>query len=334
MTTLATITLKTLRCIKESDRGGTSHSEPYMWPFLATVSNRSFTATPSAAILSDSRKIIKNEMRAGQTAVIDGPANRLIGRYEDDETDRWMLLVTMLLEADDLPLGAASAGYQAYLDELHLRVGQNTFAIKSAWDEGDVATLTELITRIAKRVSDKVQSAIRGALSTGDKIKIGLGWLNLDDPINVAVGMIRPLGGPGTRNLSMHFANPSSGDPRLIVTGWPAHYQLQQFPVEYEIDGTLVVETVQADPCQNRIDAVQAAEAALKGLQHMVQSLQHQLATATPQQKPGIVAEIRHVNEDLIPEAERRIERARRALQFCKLVGGPNMDAPLEPAIA
>jgi hypothetical protein len=72
MATLATIKLERLRCIRESDLGGTGHSEPYIWPALASVASNplSFEFTPQDPGLSDSRTVIRSDMRAGDIAPI------------------------------------------------------------------------------------------------------------------------------------------------------------------------------------------------------------------------------------------------------------------------
>ena len=46
----ATITLESLHCIRESDSGGTSHSRPYIWPALMSITGNSVEFTPQAAI--------------------------------------------------------------------------------------------------------------------------------------------------------------------------------------------------------------------------------------------------------------------------------------------
>src|ERR1700737_2813848 len=105
MTTQAIITLESLRCILESDLGGTSHSEPYIWPAMAIVTD-SFEVIPQAANLSDSRNVIKNEMRAGETIAIPYPVNTLTTNFEDNQTNRQLILIVALWEKDDTPLVA------------------------------------------------------------------------------------------------------------------------------------------------------------------------------------------------------------------------------------
>jgi hypothetical protein len=88
MNTKATITLNVLRCIKESDRGGRSHSEPYVWPFMAVLSNNAFATMPMTALQYESRNVLKSEMRAGQSAILEGPSNRLSATYTPQQHTR------------------------------------------------------------------------------------------------------------------------------------------------------------------------------------------------------------------------------------------------------
>src|SRR5262245_9462840 len=158
MSIQAVVTLHTLRCITESDRAGSSHSEPYIWPFMASVSNNSFATTPTAALLAESRRIRKDEMRAGESVGMDFPGQTLSATFEDDQTDRQLILIVALLEADDSPTKAIQAGYQAFLDELKLRVGHNILALKDATED----VKNEIIAQIQRQVREKVTSAIKG----------------------------------------------------------------------------------------------------------------------------------------------------------------------------
>ena len=179
MTTVATITLGTLRCIRESDLGGTSHSEPYIWPALASVATNplSFDFTPLAATLAESRYVIQSEMRAGDSATIPYPVNTLIASFDDAQTSRQLILVVALWEQDDTPTGAVQAGYQAFLTELHTALGNDLLSLSQA----DPAAQAVIIDGIKKSVYEKVYSAESDALSDWDKTKVYFGWLNLDD---------------------------------------------------------------------------------------------------------------------------------------------------------
>jgi hypothetical protein len=330
MSIQAIVTLNTLTCIQESDRGGSSHSEPYLWPFMAAVSNNSFETTPTAAILAECRRIRKQEMKAGQSVSMDFPGNRLTATYQDGQTGQALILVVALLEADDTPEHAIQAGYQAYLDELKLRIGQNILTLKSAVDTHDDALLQQTIDAIKKQVSDKVFAAIKDSLTFEEKAKVALGFLNNDDFIGSGFhffGNLTPTG------FTLDFQG-DAGDPR-VVFHFPGPPQITYFQAHFQVEGVLSVETITVDPCQWRIDGVHAAENKIKALHNMVASLQQQLSHATPQAKPGIIASIRQINEVQIPEAEKALDRAEAALRLCEIVGGaPEHPLPNLPAVA
>lgn len=311
------ITLETLRCIAESDRRRTSHSEPYVWPFLASFTANSFETSPTEPSIADSRKIIMNEMRAGQSAALAGPANRLTATFVDDRPNRHLILVVALLEADDTPAAAMRAGYQAYLDELRLRIGHNILALSNA-DEEEKA---QIFDDIRKRVRTRVFAAIEANLPTLHKISIGLGNASSDDFI--AADFVH-FSEPRTTSFTLKFAG-VSGDP-LLVGAFP--FKFEDLPVSYELDGRLVV----VDSCQTRVDAVDAAGASVLSLRKQLQSLQKQLQTAGPLQKRRIIAAIETLESERIPAAEQVLGSARQALRRCRQLA-PLERSNLEPAI-
>jgi len=325
MPDIASVTLTTLRCLKESDRGGKSHSEPYIWPFMASVANKplSFATTPTVARLSDSRDVIKEEMKAGQSATLDGPNNVIATTFEDGQEDRTLILIVTLLEEDDLPRSAVQAGYQAYLDELKKRVGLNILALKQAVEANDADALKEIIDEIKITVTAKVKAAITDHLSTWEKVQVKLGSLNPDDVMATAFALL-----PGDRasDFTLDFLG-TAGDKKGVIVpgggvgpggGFPLKFV--DVAIHFTLEGRVAVSEVTSNPCQGQIDAVNAAEQAVKGLQQMVQSLQKQLATATPQQKPGIISLIRQINEQQLPAARKNVAIAQQALRFCEIL--------------
>lgn len=230
----ATITLDRLVCFAESDRGGTSHSEPYVWPWLGILNGGLFSSTPRIATQAEARRIIKNEMRANENAQLPLEGNnRLVAQFDVGQTIRHLFLVVALLEADELPTGAVRAGYQAYLDELDAQFRQNLGPLLLA--DSDEAR-QPIVNRIKKAVRDKVTTAIKGALSTSQAVSAALGFLNRDDFINAdfwhfdrIVPTVFTLGFRGV-----------SGDPRIVANQLPRFgYRLQEFPVNFLLDGRL-----------------------------------------------------------------------------------------------
>src|SRR5262245_57120759 len=173
MSVKATVVLETLRCIHEDEDG----SEPYIWPALFSI-DAAANVRVTAPAVENARVVIKNDMRAGNTADIPSSVGRLTVDLEDGA--RGLILVTALLEADDGPDHAMRAGFQAFTSELRDAIADNLPGLATA--TGD--ELAVIIAVIKKRVSDKVQSAIEDDLTTVEKAKILAHLLNLDDIID------------------------------------------------------------------------------------------------------------------------------------------------------
>lgn len=230
----ATITLDRLVCFAESDRYGTSHSEPYIWPWLGILNGGQFSSTPRIATQAEARRIIKYEMRADENAQLplDGN-NRLVAQFDDGQTIRHLFLVVALLEADDLPIGAVRAGYQAYLDELDAQFRKNLGPLLLA-DSDEV--LQPIVKRIKNAVRDKATSAIKGALTTAQSVSAALGILNRDDFINADFWHFDSIS-PTLFTLGFRGV---SGDPRFVVNLTPRFgFRMQEFPVNFALDGRL-----------------------------------------------------------------------------------------------
>lgn len=316
MANLATITLERLRCIRESDLGRTGHSEPYIWPALASVASNplSFEFTPQDPGLSDSRTVIKSDMRAGDIAPIPYPINTLTASFDDSQTGPELLLVVALWEKDDTPGTVVQAGYAAFLNELKAAIGSNVLALAQA-DDTERATI---IDGINKRVYDKVHAAMENALSGPEKVALLFGSLNLDDLMGSDFRRFSDVvptpftlsfkGFAGDLDIFAAFTHPTALNP----------------PTEYEIQGNLDVQAGTGgtvDPCQARLDAVNQAQSAIQGLEDLIRGLQDQLQLATPQEKSAIIAEIRSVQETQLPAANAKLVSAKRALERCQRLG-------------
>jgi hypothetical protein len=327
MSVQAAVTLDTLRCIAESDRGGASHSEPYLWPFLMSVATSpgSVETTPTSALQAESRRIRKNEMRAGESVALDFPGNRLQASFRDDQTRRNLILIVGLLEADDAPEGAMQAGYQAFIDELRLRLGHHALTLPTATPE----EANQIVAQIQAQVRDKVIAAVKGRLSFGNKLGFVFGTFNPDDFVSAAFRRFAVTPGAPPTPFTLRFAG-NSGDPRVVNAGG-GNFAKQEFRVEFEVAGTLTVERIVADACQPLVDAVNAARGVITSLQGQVRSLQGQLGDATPQQKPGILASIGEIETVRIPAAEKVLQRTQGRLDRCRVLG--QLHAPGQPGI-
>jgi len=199
MTTDRIVTLRELHAHKESD--GSGGSEPYLWTCLVTIAqDLSVGGTPPA--IGEARLVMAQGMRAGQTAPVPASVGVRRLRTEDGEDPRGLILVTALLENDETPLQAVEAGYLAFMSEVPSAIQDHLLLLN------DPATRDEARSAIADQVAAAVDSAIRGALTTGQKIRVKLGLLNMDDAVDSAV---QDLSGAGSTPISLHFAGDTGG---------------------------------------------------------------------------------------------------------------------------
>jgi hypothetical protein len=212
----ANITLQTLRCIEQSESSG---SEPYIWPFLATMATvpGTFDTFPTAAILADSRQIIGNSLKAGSSAPLIFPGNEVGHSFLDNQIDCTALLVVGLMEADDNRPVSMQAGYQAYLDELRAQLGHKMLSLKTA----SAAEREAMIEEIKESVKNKAEDAAKGTLSSWEKVAFKIGLRDPDVFYGASWGLWENLN-PG-----------SSGPFTLEIVGVPGNH--------WEIDGVLHV---------------------------------------------------------------------------------------------
>jgi hypothetical protein len=301
----AAVTLQTIRCIKQSESSG---SEPYIWPFLATMATipGTFDTFPTAALLADSRKIIGTSLKAGSSAPLIFPGNEVSHSFLEGQQECTALLIVGLMEADDNRVVSMQAGYQAYLDELRAQLGHRMLPMKTASAAEREATIEE----IKGAVKTKIENAVIGTMSIVEKGRFAIGFRDPDVFYGAGWGL--------WENLDVS----SSGAFTLEISGVPGNH--------WEIDGILHVTQTEVVRCQSQLDGVAAAKQALQGLRLQVRDLQQMLDNATPAQKAAIGAAIARLNDDQLPAAEEDLRRAEYALRRCELlmethrdVGGP-----------
>ncbi|GAB2544653.1 hypothetical protein [Spirosoma aerophilum] len=311
MATTAVITLERLHCIHESD--GTGHSEPYIWPVLIWIDTRNGNVGISDLVLGNARVVIKNDMRAGETVNIPSSVSTLRVQFADDPTKYNLILSVALWESDETPEEAMRAGFKAYSSELRQAIIDNLLALLNARGNPDEEKAVKKT--IEDRVKSKVESGIKGALTTWQKAKVKLGSLNLDDIVGGATQDLGSLGQSATRPISLAFSNDSASEV-------------------YEIQGNITTRPVPVDLCQSKVDAVTAAQDELSGIRASIQSLQDELHHAGPQQKPGIIKAIKEEQKKL-PAAIAALDQAKQALKTCRdfWANRPILHIPVEGVI-
>ncbi len=302
MATDAIMVLEHLRCIRESD--GTGHSEPYIWPVMIRIDDDTL-ATPAlvgvtAPALGNARIVIRDDMKAGQVADIPNQVGVLRVRLDDNQSVRQLLLTVALWENDETPEKAMRDGYQAFVRELGLAVADNLLALNAATTPEQRKPIIEAI---KKRVTAKVESAIRNGLTGSQKIQVFLGTLNLDDIISSDFKSF-----PQVLSQPFSLAFASNGNPASN---------------RYTIDGRLRAVPVVVDPCAALVARVRDAQDNVNGIEAEIKSLQAQLRGQNPPGEPPlpksfIIAEIRRIREEDLPPAEEALREARTALSICR----------------
>lgn len=317
MTKQAVIRLNTLRCLSERDSAFSTGSEPYVWGFLIGIGSNplSLDTTPDFPILSESRNIIKNNMKAGEVATIDFPGNLFTQSFADDQTGCQLVLIVALMEADELTDSAMQDGYQAFVDELRAQV-PNILGLAGLSEEDQKQAMKPII----EKVKTQVFAGVESGLSFTEKAKIATGFTDKDDYLAAAFKhftSIEALTGPSAFTLRL------TGAPIRVGLGGSGFGSLGfTYINDYEIAAELNVTRLQVDPCQSKIDAVAAAEGRLTGLLKQIGSLKNSMQSASPQQKVAIQNQIEKIEAELIPAAQQGLARAQQTLRRCRIFGG------------
>lgn len=310
--------LEQLRCIRESEAGG---SEPYMWVLFffadsTTLSSQTSTAVRTINMLPgvSGRQVFPTSIGAGRTLAIPENLGRIRLVLDDTLIKKPTAgVVFTVLEENDTSDRPMRIGHQefgeALSDELNGLVSRFGADSPPLSDEERAA--------IAKRVEDRVRSAIHNAASVWDKV------VNRKDRVIGGesqvfswdvMQLIKDLA-PGKPYPLQHIVR----SERVVVPGGPG--TLPRTVVdEYEVTGSIRVNPFTppaVDPCQAEKDAFNRQNQAVKDLDQQIASLQEELNDASGTQKPGILKQIddaRKERKKLLPE----LDVARDAYQKCR----------------
>ena len=311
MPTEAIITLQDLECITIKDNE--TRVEPYIWPALIKIDTSTINAPDGRFVdviaLSPSlaSTVIKSSMRQGDVAPIPSAMATLRTRFEDSVALKQLILIVSLLERDETPQGAIRAGFEAYVRELRAAFKDefpNLFQTAND-EEGQNA----VITRIKDRVAAKTKSAIKDALSAGDKVKSALGFLDNDDFIssaNVKFGENFFLNTPNSAPITLVFQTKTV----IIEQGFPP--KLGEGLVRYHIRARLQARPPVIDRCLSQATAVKAAQATVDGIRKEIEELQGTFP------KGSAKAEIERLRKEELAPALAELEKAKKALQLCR----------------
>jgi len=306
MATDAIVLLEQLHCLTLINTE--TRTEPYFWPALIRIDDTTL-ATPDLVamqtpVLGNARVVIKDSMRAGETASIPSSVGILRTRFEDNLMTRRLILVVALLENDETPEDAMEDGFKAFNSELRAAIADNLFALSAA-NEEETKAITDTI---SERVAGRVKSAIENGLSAYEKAKVFAGFLNLDDSIG---SDFKSFGKDslGPAAFTLHF------EAKGKILG------VFDTLSEYEIEGQLQIKPVVVDRCHAQINAVNAAQAVVNGIEAEIQALQNELkggGEGPSLPKSFIIAEIKRIRAEELAPAVADLQAARAALKACR----------------
>ena len=168
-----TITLDKLSCQSEVQVSG---SNPYIWPAMVFINKRTLQVGLVSIPETSAHRILKAGMRPGDIVDIEPQIGALHRFFQEPVEEIVLLLTVALFEDNETPDDAVRAGFRAFRSTLRSSIESRLFALGSQNPE-DVEAARE---EIAQEVEDAVTAATSGALSTAEKIKVGLGILTPD----------------------------------------------------------------------------------------------------------------------------------------------------------
>jgi hypothetical protein len=286
-----------LRCL--SDRGS-----PYIWPVVIWVDNNTFVSNPTH--LGFPNIVIKEHMKAGQSADIPEWQGLYSHRFDETQSIRRLILVVALWNREESPFDTCLAACTTFLDRLPQEILERLVDLKDANDE----QRKEIIEDIKKNVSDAVESAIKNNLSTGQKVAVALGHMTLDMFVEsdftsfnesaLKLTSDTPLPVRITLNF-MKIIPPSSDNAGREIN--------------YQIEGELIVLPVPVDVCQTQVDAVHAAQVHVDDL---IALRKHLLANPEGLSEALVFAKLRQIETVDLPAARAALESANLALKECR----------------
>jgi hypothetical protein len=246
---ITSITLDQLSCSTETEGGG---SHPYLWAVLLQVDDKTIASGALVARIGfapspiGAQIIIAEGMRAGATAQVPAPQQRMAAQFDPGQERRDLILITVLWDQHDLPFDAVLAGYDAFLGTSRDAVAANLAALGSSSPEIQQAATDAVKATVNQQVND----AIDGKLSLVFKLEIKAHLKTPDKVIDSAFAHFAVAEADSTSMLSLPFGAGSGHD--------------------YRIDGTF---TVIADPCESELIRIRAAQEAIANTEGALKKL-------------------------------------------------------------
>lgn len=336
-----TITLDKLSCQSEVQVSG---SNPYIWPAMVFINKRTLQVGLVSIPETSAHRILKAGMRPGDIVDIEPQIGALHRFFQEPVEEIVLLLTVALFEDNETPDDAVRAGFRAFRSTLRSSIESRLLALGSQNPE-DVEAARE---EIAQEVEDAVTAATSGALSTAEKIKVGLGILTPDAsmgsgsasfeeivprPFSLVIG--EPMGGRLLRYVDA--SQTGGGDvsaPQVIGQGgWQQFGFLFSGPGNviyaaeraltskhhYEIAGRL---GVRVQRCFDEMIARNQARVALDAAKKQLAELRTRLAQAGSRaERDAIKLDIAEASEQVIA-LEAQLAAAESAFQTCLASSG------------
>ena len=290
--------LDNLQCRVQGDASG--GSEPYLWPVLMWVTDQTIgTPTPVRANHPNTpRTVLAQNVTAGTGLAVPSAAGTVRTQLDAGDTLRKAIAVVSLLENDETPDHVVVAAYNRYVEALPDAVAAHLLDLASDDDEV-VAAATAAV---REEVSSAVHSAGSDEMTWWEKVKVGVGSLNLDDEIGAEFASTTT-----TKNLGLTFQQSVTIGSQTVLTQ------------DWRLTGALMVDH-RIDLCAAQVLAVNQAKVQRDSVLDQLRALQTQWAQASASEKPGIQLDIDDARE-VLAAAEAALDAAEAALAACRARG-------------
>jgi hypothetical protein len=284
---IASIQLQQLRCTFQPNIQG---CQPYLWGVLLqvdddTINSGALVATASFAPSPDgSFTSIAPAMHGGDSAPIPGAVSRYVAWFRSGQTRKDLILVVALWAAQDTPLPATAAGYDAFLGEIRDAVAANLLDLSNATDDEEKA----IEDKIKQRVHDKVEAAIKDQLSDLDKVQIEIGLEIPDRLLDSAFRHVTLQETDSTTPFTLPFND--------VID-------------DFQLDAKL---TVTADPCESELTRVRAGQQTIENIRGALKQLSNQPESSK------VEKEIEELENELVVK-KANLAQAQNDLAQCRI---------------
>lgn len=312
----AKISVPILHCTSQYDEKG--NSEPYLWfaYFWADITTLNMAEPISVYVppFSNIRGLFPDDI--GNNRDIAIPPE--LGTFQislDDAGSHIALLgiLIVLMEQDETPDDAIAAGYDAYRDAVRREL--NKYVSEYGLTPPSDGQIKEIVNAITKSVYD----AIKSKLSILSKL-----FDNQDDFLGHVRGIFfgqQLHAGPTPSVMDLGLPPIDQDAYKVVIQSInPLRWSLVKVGHQhYEFVRPILTLQQVTGACEEPSKVVRGAVAALKALRDLLGQQKTKLAEASEQEKPVIRKTIADLRTNQIPQAQKALDAAQRALQACSM---------------